>query len=560
MPVLLPVCLAVNPDSGPNDAAMAFREIRVFEVKEVLRLWLRGEGYRSIAELAQVDRKTVRRYVEAAEAVGLTRDDGGGHGDEQLSEVLLGRVVERVRPHRTDGHGRSWAVCVEQHDQLTTWLVTDGLTVVKAHELLVRRGVVVPERTLHRYALEVLGVGRSARRSTVRVADGEPGGEVQVDFGRMGLVFDAETGRNRVCHALIFTAVYSRHSFVWLTFTQTLVSVVEGFEAAWAFFGGVFRVVVPDNMSTVVDRAHATEPRLNQAFVEYAQARGFVVDPARVRSPQDKPRVERAVSFVRNSFFAGETFLDLADAQRRAETWCQQRAGMRIHGTHQCRPVELFRAEEADRLLPAPHSVYDLPVYAQAKVHRDHHIEVGKALYSVPGDLIGQRVDVRADRQLVRISHRGVVVKVHPRTKPGGRVTDPADLPTQRTAYALRDLDQLQRLAAGHGKAIGAYACALLEHPLPWTKMRQVYALLGLVKRWGPERVEVACQRALEVEAVNVALIARMLDRAVESAPTEANTGAPTTVTAGRFARDAAEFATTRRRTRPDGDADGGAA
>jgi len=554
--VPLPVCLAVNPESGPNDAAMAFREIRVFEVREVLRLWLRGEGLRSIERLAPVDRKTARRYVEAAEAVGLVRDAG----EQQLCDELVAQVVERVRPHRADGHGRAWAACVAAHEQLEAWLIKDGLTVVKAGELLARSGVVVPERTLHRYALEVVGVGRCARRSTVRVADGEPGGEVQVDFGRMGLVFDAEVDRNRVCHALIFTAVFSRHCFLWLTFTQTLTSVIEGFEAAWRFFGGVFRVVIPDNMRTVVDVAHATEPRLNEAFVEYAQARRFVIDPARVRSPQDKPRVERSVSFVRNSFFAGETFVDLADAQRRAETWCLTRAGMRIHGSHQCRPVELFRAEEADRLLPAPAVVYDLPIYATAKVHRDHHIEVGKALYSVPGNLIGQQVRVRADRQLVRVTHRGVVVKVHPRGKPGSRTTDPADLPAERTAYAMRDLEHLQRLASEHGAAIGAYAAALLEHPLPWTKMRQVYALLGLVKRWGAERVEAACSRALEVEAINVALIGRMLDRATENTTTEANGDAPTTVVAARFARDPAEFRTGARRSRPQDDADGGAA
>ena len=76
------------------------------------------------------------------------------------------------------------------HDQLKEWLVDEGLTVVKARELLARRGVVVPQRTLHRYALEVLGVGRSARGTTVRVADGEPGDELQVDFGRMGLIPD----------------------------------------------------------------------------------------------------------------------------------------------------------------------------------------------------------------------------------------------------------------------------------------------------------------------------------------------------------------------------------
>jgi len=120
--------------------------------------------------------------------------------------------------------------------------------------------------------------------------------------------------------------------------------------------------------------------------------------------------------------------------------------------------------------------------YATAKVHRDHHIEVAKALYSVPGDLIGVQVQVRADRALVRIYARGQLVKVHPRQPPGRRVTDPQDLPAERTAYALRDLDQLQRIAAGHGPAIGVHAAALLDHPLPWTKMRQVYALLGLVK------------------------------------------------------------------------------
>ena len=114
---------------------------------------------------------------------------------------------------------------------------------------------------------------------------------------------------------------------MWLSFRQTTEAVIDGCEAAWAFFGGCFATVIPDNMSAIVDDADALEPRLNQAFVEYAQSRGFRIDPARVRRPQDKPRVERTVPFVRNSFFAGETFIDLADAQRRVEEWCRERAG-----------------------------------------------------------------------------------------------------------------------------------------------------------------------------------------------------------------------------------------
>jgi transposase len=86
------------------------------------------------------------------------------------------------------------------------------------------------------------------------VADGEPGAELQVDFGRMGRLFDTETGRRRVCWALIFTAVYSRHCFVWLSFSQSTETVIDGFEAAWAFFGGVFKVVIPENVARNIFR------------------------------------------------------------------------------------------------------------------------------------------------------------------------------------------------------------------------------------------------------------------------------------------------------------------
>jgi transposase len=516
---------------------VAFREVRVFEVREVLRLWAAGEGLRSIERLSQVDRKTVRRYVGAAELLGLRRD-----GDAAaLSDEFIGMVVEAVRPHRFDGHGEAWRLLAANSEEIDAWVEGD-LTAVKVHELLERRGVVVPQRTVQRYVAEVCG-RRRGRGPTVRVADGEPGDEVQIDFGRMGFIADPGTGRRRVVWALIFTAGYSRHCFVWLSFRQTTEAVIAGCEAAWVFFGGVFATVIPDNMSAIVDSADRLEPRLNQAFVEYAQARGFRVDPARVRRPQDKPRVERTVQFVRGSFFAGETFIDLGDAQRRAEQWCRQRAGLRVHGTTQQRPADVFRVDEQPRLLAAPSDVYDVPIYTTAKVHRDHHIEVAKALYSVPGNLIGSRVDVRADRTLVRIFQRGQLVKVHPRQQPGRRSTDPDDLPTDKTVYAMRDLERLKLIAAGHGDAVGAYAAALLDIPLPWTKMRQVYALLGLVKRWGPDRVNAACRRALEAEAVNVGLIGRMLERG-----TEADTAPPPppgTVVAGRFARDPAHFAVT---------------
>ena len=210
----------------------------------------------------------------------------------------------------------------------------------------------------------------------------------------------------------------------------------------------------------------------------------------------------------------------------------------------------MFALEEVSCLLAPPGEPYDVPIYATAKVHRDHHIEVARALYSVPGDLIGTQVEVRADRALVRISRRGVLVKVHPRQAPGARSTDPADLPSEKTVYAMRDLDRLRALADCQGPAVGTYASALLDTPLPWTKMRQVYRLLGLVRRYGPARVEDACARALDAEAIDVGLIARMLERAVE--PPTPLPGIRV-LTSARFARDSDHFAVARRdRRHPD--------
>ena len=164
---------------------MAFREVTVVQVKEALRRWLRGEGERTIARGVGVDRKTARRYIAAAICLGVERQSG----EEQLTEELIGQVVEAVRPHRTDGHGAAWRALLGEEKQITKW-VTDGLTVVKIGILLQRRGVVVPHRTLARFAVERCGAGR--RKTTVRVTDPPPGTELQVDFGRLGLVRDGD--------------------------------------------------------------------------------------------------------------------------------------------------------------------------------------------------------------------------------------------------------------------------------------------------------------------------------------------------------------------------------
>jgi hypothetical protein len=251
-----------------------------------------------------------------------------------------------------------------------------------------------------------------------------------------------------------------------------------------------------------------------------------------------KPRVERAVQYVRGNFFAGEHFTGLSDAQARAQAWCQDVAGTRIHGTIQARPAEVFAEYEAGALLPLS-LPYDVPVFTKVKVHRDFHVEVGRALYSAPKEYLGCHLDARADSALVKLFHRGVLVKTHPRQQPGRRMTDPADLPAEKTTYAMRDVASLAKTARRAGDSVGVYAERLLDTDLPWTKMRQVYRLLGLVRRYGPGPVDTACARALDLDVVNVTKIASMLEKATENSPLPPR---PAVAAAARFARDPAEY------------------
>ncbi|MDP3971427.1 MAG: IS21 family transposase [Candidatus Nanopelagicales bacterium] len=519
---------------------MGFREVNVVEVREVLRAWLEGAGLRTIGERAGLDRKTVRRYVEAAKAAGLSREGGR----EQITDELVAAVVCVVRPARSNGHGASWDALVGREDEIRRWVQgapgREPLSVVKIDVLLARTGTVVPYRTLHRFAVERCGF--KVKSTTVRINDGEPGVECQIDFAQLGLLTDPVTGKRRRVHALIFTAVLSRHMFVWLTYSQTLSAVVAGCEAAWEFFGGVFRVLIPDNLKAVVTKADAVNPQLSKGWLDYAQHVGFATDPARVRRPQDKPRVERAVQYVRGNFWAGETFTDLADAQARVAAWCADTAGMRIHGTTAARPAETFTQLEVGCMLPIP-APYDVPVFTRVKVHRDFHVEVARSLYSVPGQWIGQYLDARADSELVKLFAGGVLVKIHPRQPAGARSTDATDLPAERTGYAMRDLSKLIATCAGHGESIGIYAERLLDDPLPWTRMRSVYRLQGLVRRYGPGPVEAACSRALDLDVVSVTKIASMLDKATERDVTVLPAAAGSATS--RFARDPGEYAMT---------------
>jgi transposase len=491
---------------------MAFREVTMVEIREVLRRWLGGAGKRRITRQLGPSRNTVRHYIEVAESCGVKQQDGVG----ALTEERLVEILARLKATPERDRGESWSRC-EEHREFIREKLERGLRLTKVWRLLERQGVVVPYATLRRFAVGELDFGRGA--ATLPIADGDPGQEVQVDTGWMTLLEPDERGRRRRFRAWIFTAVHSRHRFVYPTFRETTVDAIEACEEAWAFFGGIFHVLIPDNTKAIVQRADPLGAAINPTFLEYSQSRGFVIDPTRARHPQDKARVERAVQPTRDDCFAGEQLRSVEEARRRARQWCLAEYGMRRHTRTQRLPLEHFNAVEKPALLPAPTEPYEVPLWCEAKVHPDQHAQVARALYSLPRDLRGMRLRARADRTTVRFYRQGVLVKTHPRQPPGGRSTDPADFPVEQFAYAQRDVAFLERQARTHGAAVGDVAQRILAGRLPWTRMRRVYALLGLCRRYGDARVEETCARALQADLIDVRRIERMLKLASPPPP-----------------------------------------
>jgi len=496
---------------------MAYHEVAMWEILTVLERLHRRESKTAITRATGRSRSTVRRYERLARQLGWTPDG------EPPTEALAADVSRRVHPARDRDSGEIEAELLPHLEQIRTWLTpapTDkrGLRLTKVHQLLTRMGVVVPYSSLHRFAVKHCAFGARGH-VTVRMAEVPPGDVAEIDFGRLGLVHDAATNRRRTLWALVVVLPASRHEYVHVTFEQTVAAVIEGLEDAWAAFGGVTRRVVLDNLRAAITKADRYDPIFQRTMEEYARHRGFILDPAPVRMPTGKPHVERAVPYVRENFFRGETWRDRGHVEEGVRVWVRDVAGQRIHGTTRRRPLELFEQVERSTLLPVVGERFDPPCWKRCTVHPDHHISFGKALYSVPTRFCRQRVWVRGDSRLVRIYADRELIKTHPTQPPGSRSTDHTDYPDTLTAYTRRDPQRLIRQAETHGVHIGRFAAELLAGVFPWAKLRQGQRLLRLGEKYGWPRLDGACQRALAFELLNVHRVERILRLDLDAAP-----------------------------------------
>jgi transposase len=519
---------------------MGYRELHRMEIEEVVRRWQAGESQRAIARATGLARETVKKYLAAAISLGVSAT-GPPPSEPVVVELRRLGVVATQPVHRW---APQMAALEPYREQIATWLDHDHLLLTRIQELLEPHGVKVKYTTLRRFVRQA-GLWKQPR-STVRMAPTAPGEVAEMDFAKLGTLINPITGKRQVVYGLLVVLVYSRHAFLWPLVQQTVEATIDGLEQAWRFFGGRPVRLVLDNFPAAVAGPDALNPRPTRAFLEYSQARGLLLDPARVRHPKDKPHVERGVPYARERFWKGSHFRDLDDAREQAERWCRDVAGLRMHGTTRRVPRVVFEDDERQHLQPYDGAPYDVPLWREVTVHPDHHVSVQYALYSAPSTTCppGTTLEARCDQTLVKLYRRGELVKVHPRQPKGGRSTDPEDYPAERTAYAMRAPDRVVQQAGKLGPNVGRFAERLLDAPFPWSKLRQGQKLLRLAERYTAQRLDAACARALGFELVDVRRLERILVLALEheGQPTPSPEQRIQPLPAGRFTRPGTAF------------------
>jgi transposase len=511
-------------------------------LQELVRLHRMGTGAREAARLLGMSPNTERAYREALEGTGLLVGDPG-----QLPELgELRALVEEQKP----------GVALPQHtSSVAEWLddvqglvekgagakaIYDWLKLnradFKGSEWAVKRLVKRIKRTRGVLADDV----------AVNVADTKPGEFAQVDFGYVGHFFDPQQRCMRKAYVFVMVLSHSRRMVTRLVFDQKVATWLRMHIEAFFELGGVPHIVVPDNLKSAVIRAAFAvddETTLNKSYRELARHYGFKVDPTPPRSPTDKARVEAGVKYVKGNFFKTCLDEDAAVVRPKLQRWVDDIANVRTHGTTNRKPIDVFNEDERTALLPLPREQYELVVWGRAHVHRDCHVVVDRAMYSVPWRLVGEDVDVRGTPSSIALYFDDQRVATHSRVPAGKRDTQDDHLPPERRNHRQRNRAYWEERALAIGQDVATWVAEAFDSDDVLYKLRVVQNTVLMLEDHPAERANNACRRASHFGNYTYGGVKDVLKKALDLKPLPVvvdEDGKP--LKKPRFARDIAEL------------------
>ena len=489
------------------------------KIREVLRLrWEQGLSHSQIALSCHIGQGTVGEYLRRAGTAGLTWPLPEGLTDAALDARLFPPVTaiptgERALP--------DWAVV---HRELRRKGVTLALLWEEYHANH-------PNGFRYSRFCELYQAWCGAAEPRMHQVH-KAGEKLFVDYaGQTAAVVDRATGVVREAQIFVATLGASSYTYAEATWGQTTPDWIGSHVHAFAFFGGVPQVVVPDNLKAGVESPCYYEPDLNPTYHELARHYGTVILPARVRKPRDKSKVESGVQQVERWVLApirNCTFFSLTDLNEgigEQLTALNERPGQGLRASRR----ELFDTLEKPALRPLPVEPYEFALWKKARVHLDYHVQVDFHFYSVPYRFIRQEVEVRLTATTLEVFHQGERVASHCRSyQRSGYSTLPEHMSSGHRAYSERDGERLLRRAGECGAATEEVCRRLLAARVhPEQGYRACLGILRLAQVHGAPRLERACGRALRTGALSYRSLQSTLHHHLEDAPLPQETAPP---------------------------------
>jgi transposase len=474
---------------------------------EVLFHWQKGQNKTQIAVSLGISRPTVRKYLKVAQTAGLTMGSDSAELARILDEIPIAAKPISVSP----GAVRQGIACHEQTIKL--WLDEPDMTAKQIKRLLAEKGEVFGYTSIKRYVRELRS--NSSGAVTVRLETGA-GDQGQVDFGQVTLLLGEV---KKKVWAFVMVLSYSRHRFVRFVERQDTTTWLDCHIRAFEFFNGCPKTVLLDNLKAGVVKTDLYDPTINRAYAELERHYGFVADPAKVRTPEHKGKVERSMPTVRQQLVAGRQYLDLADANEKALAWSLTGIGMEDHGTTHEKPVLRFERDEKACLIPLPASRFESPLWKECKVHPDHHVVFDKSYYSVPTRYVGKTVWVRGTFRMTEIFLDREMIKCHARAhKPGTWRTDMNDYPEKSKVFLFAHPTWCRQHAETLGESVAEMVNQILA-PHSLQNLRKAQAVLRLVDKHGAENLDAACRHLLSFGSTSRTSIQRLLEKGIPHVP-----------------------------------------
>jgi transposase len=483
---------------------MTQERLTMRKIKEILRLKYEVKlSNRAIAGACKVSNSTVGEYLRRAEAAGVSWPIPE-MGEEELFQKLFGEQDENAKKSKP----------LPDWEEVRKEVRQKGVTL---RLLWIEYKEKNPEGYQYSQYCDLYQKWKKSRAEPSKRNVHVGGEQMQVDYAGLKIpLFNPESGETSQVSVFVALLPASNYTYAEAQSSENQCNWNNGHVRAIEFFGGVVRIVVPDNLKTGVQKPNYYEPNINAAYQELAEHYQFAVLPARVKKPKDKGKVENGVQNVERWVIAPlrkSTFFSLAEVNQAIREQLDQLNNKVMQAVGKTRRQE-FEDLDLPNLRPLPEKPYEYADRKIARVNIDYHVEFEKHLYSVPYNLIHQEVDLRATEHMVEVFYKGELVAIHPRSfRPGRFSTLHEHMPPNHQFVDRANAEQLLQWAKSVGPQTAAFINAMLKsRPFPEQAYRSCLGVLSLAKKYPHSQIELACQATLEAKIFSYKAVKEELD------------------------------------------------